>query len=144
MTFLAGENITAARLNRLQPITLTGLGSGTVAASQTNADIPGCTVTFTTSTANAVAHCWWVPDFDLSGPQTGTGTSRLLLDGATASTKTAQYAGETATDRTTVAQMDQFTIASAGSHTIKVQATTLASMTIGLQSTLRVMVVEVA
>jgi hypothetical protein len=143
VSFLAGENLTAGRLNRLQPTTYNAGASGTVPASSTNVDVPGATVTFTTVVANAVAHCYWTTDFDLSGPTTALGTSRLLLDGATASTKTTVFEAEVATDRASVAQMDQYTIATPGSHTIKMQATTPASMTIGLQSALRVVVVEV-
>lgn len=143
MTFLAGENITAGRLNRLQPATYSAGASGTVPASQTNADVAGCSVTFTTAVANAIAHCWWVTDFDLGAPSTTQGTARLLLDGTTASSKTTWFQAEVATDRATVAQTDQFTIAAAGSHTIKMQATTTAGITVGLLSTLRVVVVEV-
>jgi hypothetical protein len=143
VAFLAGENITAGRLNRLQPAVYNGPASGTVAASSTNVDVPGATVTFNTVAANAVAHCYWVTDFDLSGATTTIGTSRLLLDGVTASAKTSTYEAEVATDRSSVAQMDQYTIATPGSHTIKVQATTPANMTVGLQTSLRVEVVEI-
>jgi hypothetical protein len=143
MSFAPGQFITAQRLNRLQPATYTVEAAGTVAASQTNADIPGVTQTFTTETDNAEAECTWSVDWDNSGAQTGTGTSRLLLDGATSSTRFIAWAGEVATDRGIQTQIQQFIIPTAGSHTIKAQATTLANQTIGQYSAMRIVVNEV-
>jgi len=142
MAFAPGQFITAQRLNRLQNRVYFAEG-GVLAASSTNADIPSVTLTFTSETDNAIAHCWWTCDFDLSGAQTGSGTSRLLLDGATSSTRFIAWSGEVATDRGQPANMDSFDLGTAGSHTIKAQATTLANMTVGQYCALRVEVEEV-
>lgn len=144
MTFLAGENITAGRLNRLQPTTYHANGSGTVAASQTNADVPGCTVTFTTAAANAVVDIWWFVQFDLAGPTTTVNTSRINIDaGAQTSPIVAAMAAEVSTDAVTTGQSWKATLAAAGSHTIKVQATTPANGGVGTNNSLKVMVTEV-
>lgn len=143
MAFLAGDLLTAQRANRLQPKKYYRAATGTVAASQTNADVPGLSVTFTTETNGAQVDCAWVVDFDLSGSITTVAASRLLLDGGTASDNSAIFGGEISTDRGTCAQQQQYTIPTAGSHTIKVQATTPANFTINTHSTLVVEVREV-
>jgi hypothetical protein len=117
--------------------------SGTVAASQTNADIPGVTQTFTTETNNATVDCIWTVDFDLSGASTATATSRLLLDAVTSSTRFIAWAGEVATDRSVTTQLQSFVIPTLGSHTIKAQVTTNANQTVGQYSAMRLTVYEV-
>ncbi len=142
MSFAPGQYITAQRLNRLQLTTYDVEASGTVAASQTNADIPGVTKTFTTETANAKVSCTWTVDWDLSGAQTGTSTSRLLLDGVTSSTRFHAFGAEVATDRAITSQLQEFIISTVGSHTIKAQVTTLANVTVGQYSAMRIQVTE--
>jgi hypothetical protein len=146
MAFLAGENITAGRLNRLQPKPYFVKATGSLAAGSTNADVPGCSIPFTTEAANAVVKCSWSTDYDLSGASTTLASSRLLLDGATGSdvfTINQENAGG-ANDRITAAQFWQFTVASAGAHTIKMTATTPANVTINVYTVIELLVIEVA
>lgn len=143
MSFAPGQFITAQRLNRLQDASYVAECSGTVAASQTNADIPGMTETFTVEADGAEAICSWSVDFDLSGATTSPGTSRLLLDSVTAGTRILVYAAEVSTDRSLVTSFLSFTGLTAGVHTIKAQATTPANMTVNTQGTLHIRVKEV-
>lgn len=143
MPFLAGETITAGKLNRLQPKTFYASASGTVAASQTNVDIPGCSITLTTETNNAQVDIWWSTAF-YSGATAPTtfGASRALIDGsgapvyAISDSRTINAKDVPSQDWTT-------TIAAAGSHTIKLQVTTPANMTVSTYTALRVVVTEV-
>jgi hypothetical protein len=143
MAFLAGDLLTAQRANRLQAKSYYRTASGTVPASSTNADVPGVTATFTTETNGATVDCTWVTDFDLSGAVVIVGASRLLLDSVTASDNSAIFGGEISTDRGTCAQTNQFTIPTAGVHTIKMQATTPANMTINTHTTMTLVVREI-
>lgn len=143
MGFLAGDLITAQRLNRLKATPYWKAATGTLGASQTNIDIPGVTITFTTETNLAVVQCWWYVDADLSGATTNAGFSRALLDNVTPSDVFASFGAEVATDRGTPGQSQLFTIPTAGSHTIKVQGTTPANFTFNVYSTLMLLVHEV-
>jgi hypothetical protein len=143
MAFAPGQFITAQRLNRLQNRIYTVEGGTIAAGAGTNVDVPGITQTFTTETNNAIAHCWWLIDFDLGGAVTSSATSRLLLDGSTGSTRFIAWAGEVVTDRGAVTQMQDFTIPTAGSHTIKAQVTTAANQAIGQYCSMRIEVEEV-
>lgn len=143
MSFAPGQFITAQRLNRLQNQIYTVEGGTIAAGAGTNVDVPGVTETFTTETNNAIAHCLWVIDFDLTGGVTASATSRLLLDAVTSSTRFIVWAGEVTTDRGQVAQVQDFTLPTAGSHTIKAQVTTSALQAIGPYCSLRIEVEEV-
>lgn len=144
MGFLAGDLLTAQRINRLRPTPYFKAATSTLGASSgSNADVPGATITFTTETDLAVVECWWVVDNDLSGATTTTASSRILLDNVTPSDTFAMYGAEVTTDRSTVAQMHSYTVPTAGSHTIKVQATTPANLVINIYTTLRLLVFEV-
>lgn len=143
MTFLAGDLVTAQRLNRLQPKPYVKVATGTLAGAVTNTDVPGCSITFTTETDGATVKCTWFSDFDLSGATTTIANNRLLLDSVTASDNFAMYAGEVTTDRGTVGNTWDFTIPIAGSHTIKVQASIPANMQMNIYTTLSLTVFEV-
>lgn len=143
MTLLAGDLFTAQRANRLQQKTYWKQATGTLAASSTDADVPGASITFTTETNGAVVDCSWSTDFDLTGATTNLGSSRLLLDGVTYSDTLGVFQAAATTDRGTVIATQQFTIPTAGSHTIKIRGTTPASMIINLYTTLSLAVTEV-
>jgi hypothetical protein len=143
MAFLAGDLLTAQRVNRLQDKSYYKTATGTLPASSTNADMPGVTQTFTTETNGATVDCAWVVDFDLSGATTIVGASRLLLDSVTASDNSAIFGAEVATDRGTAAQTNRFTIPTAGVHTIKMQCTTPANMTVNTHTTMLLVVKEI-
>ncbi|MFI1001981.1 hypothetical protein ACIP10_15305 [Streptomyces galbus] len=122
MGYLAGERMTAGRTNRLQTKPYGAVGSGTVAASQTGADIPSATLTLTTETANAryKADC----TFDCLGSGAGgITTARLVVDG-TAQSPLATFQPTAANQRGTISQTYQGTLPAAGSHTLKLIATT--------------------
>jgi hypothetical protein len=144
MAFLAGENITAGRLNRLQPKPYIVKASGSLAASSTNVDVPGCSIPFTTEAANAIVQCSWSTDYDLTGATTTLASTRLFLDTATGSDVFNVFAAEVATDRASAAQFWQFTVSTAGAHTIKMQGTTPANMTLNIYTVIKLLVIEVA
>lgn len=124
MAILAGEKITAARLNRLQPKSYLAPCTTDLAGSVTNTDIAGCSITLTTETANAIAVVDAVFDFDTTGAGTTTnGSCQLLTDGFTeAGVAVFQVGAATANDRSTVAQQWRVPLGAAGSHTLKLQA----------------------
>lgn len=143
MSFLAGDLLTAQRVNRLQNKTYFDEATGILPASSTNVDIPGLSITFTTETDGAKVNCIWSADFNLTGATTSLANTRLLLDGVTPSSNFATFQAGVATDRGTTGQTCEFTIATAGSHTIKMQGTTPANMTVDLYTALTLIVSEV-
>ncbi|MGW1271269.1 hypothetical protein [Streptomyces sp. NPDC002491] len=143
MGFLAGETLTAARLNRLQTKTDGAIGSGTVAVSQTNADVPSATVTMVTETAGARYKVIGVWDFSASGAPGGTSTGRLAIDGA-AQSPLVTFGGTASGDRGTQVQEYTGTLGAAGSHTFKLIATTNTNTTVqGVNSSVTVDITEV-
>lgn len=143
MSYAAGDRITATRLNNLQSAVYGAIGSGTVAASQTNADVTDATVTFDTQTDGAQYIAWCVWDYNASGAPAATSTARLVIDGASQS-PLATFNASGATERNTVSQVYQGTIASAGSHTFKLIATTSTNTTVlGVNSSITVQIMEV-
>lgn len=121
MGFLAGETITAGKLNRIQPTPYEEpCTAALTVTTATYADITGCSITLTTAAANAVYMAEAVFDANVT---VVSGTSlmvgRLLVDGVTDS-GIAVYAMDT-TDRATIAMRWRGLLASAGSHTLKLQ-----------------------
>lgn len=122
MPFSAGQTITAAQLNRIQPVpysaTGTTLASGSLPAS-TEVDIPSATVTVSTSAANA--HYEARGDFDFTVTTVGaTLQGRLSVDGSTVS-DSAVYTAPTNGSRTPGGWTWSGTLALAGSHTFKLR-----------------------
>lgn len=142
MSFAAGDRITAARLNNLQTRVFYAFASGSVPASQTNADIPDATVTFTTLTDNAVFTAFTVFDFNATGTPAGTSTARLNVDGLNMN-PLATFNATGATERGTVAQNYSSTLGTAGSHTLKLIGTTSTNTQIQANSSILVLVEEV-
>lgn len=121
MGFLAGETITAGKLNRIQPATYEeACTAALTVTTATYADITGCSITLTTQADNATYMAEAVFDSNVT---VVSGTSlmvgRLLVDGVTA-TGIAVYAMDT-TDRATIAMRWRGVLSSAGSHTLKLQ-----------------------
>jgi hypothetical protein len=143
VAILAGETITAARLNRLQPVTYRAVSSGVLNGSVTSADIPGLSLPITTETAGARYTALLVVDVDLTGASTALASARLMVDG-TALGEFATFGAEVSTDRGTVAQTYEGSFGSAGAHTVKAIATLAANQSINLYSSLLVTVYEVA
>lgn len=143
MAFLAGENITAGRLNRLQPKQYFAAQTGVLSGAVTNTLVPGCTITLTTEAANAEYTVTWFIDFDLTGVTTGTQLGRPRVDGGVL-TGFADFAGEVATDRGTPGNQATGTLAAAGSHTFDLVATLGAGASVNTASTILVVITEVA
>ena len=124
MPILSGQKLEASTLNHLQPQVYESVA--TVALTRTDtttyADITDATVTFSTETANAIAVV--DAEFDCAVGNADTGTDmngRIMVDGV-AGTRLAKHSLDDAgLDRDTVYMFEKFTLASAGSHTIKLQ-----------------------
>jgi hypothetical protein len=144
VAILAFEIVTAGRLNRMQPVTYYAEQSSSLNMTTTVTDIPGCSITLSTTTDNAVYLAYGIFDFDLGGATTATALGRLNVDGADTG-KTARYGAEVASDVSTVAQQWRGTLASAGSHTLKLRGSTSAGTNLFAfsQSTLTVVIYEV-
>lgn len=142
MGFLAGETLTAQRLDRLRTKTDGAIGSGTVAASQTNADVTSATVTMTTETAaDYKVICVW--DFVATGAPASSSNGRLVIDGVSQS-PLAVFNASGAGDRDTITQVYEGTLSAAGSHTFKLIATTSTVTTVqGVNSSIVVDIKEI-
>lgn len=120
MAFLSGERLSAARLNRIQPTTYYAQASTFLALSTTYADVPGATVTFSTIAdfATIVVDAEFdsaVGSFDTATEMNG----RIMVDGV-AGSALSKHQMDTV-DRSSVFTQEQFTLAAAGSHTVKLQ-----------------------
>jgi hypothetical protein len=143
VSILAGEIVTAARLNRLQPKTYYAIGSGSVAGAASNSDVPSATVTFDTEADNAVYMVHGVWDVNWTGATTTIGTARIAVDG-TVQSPLCTWQAEVATDRGTYGQSYSGTLAAAGSHTIKLVCSPAANQSVeGVNSSISVTIYEV-
>ncbi len=142
---LAGQTLTAGVLNRLQPKTYRAKQTSAINNAQSAADLPGVSVTFTTETAGAKAVAeWFVDARNLSA---GAAASAMfvyaLLDGVTSSDTYAGFRGSAASEQANVSACMDFTIAAAGSHTIKLQTNQVLNHSINVYTSLLVTVYEV-
>jgi hypothetical protein len=124
MPVLAGDIVSAATLNNLQSKSYTAPATSNLVGSGTNADVPGATVTLTTLTNNAVYEVAASFDMQFTAGTTALASGGLDIDGAvqTARALWRQAAGAL-NDRANVAQVYRGTLATAGSHTLKLVAT---------------------
>jgi hypothetical protein len=141
--FLAGEFLTADRLNRLQPVDYEAPATAALSvATATYADIPGCSVTLNTTTPNAAFKAWGVFDCSVTTTNaTALIVGRLLVDGVNQN-GIAVYAMDTA-DRATIGMVWTGTLGAAGSHTLKLQGGLTAAVASGgsiLQSDTKLLV----
>lgn len=116
-----GSLVVGGRLTGPQVLTATGSGTPQGITS-TEADITGATITFTTTKANTLVMA--VGTFDASiGTGSGTGViqGKLSVDGSNQTT-VATGTFPTTSMRATVCQTWVVTLASAGSHTLKLRA----------------------
>lgn len=147
MPFLAGDIITAQRLNRSQPKRDYVKCTSIIPVSSTNTDIPGATLTFTVETAGAECLVFWTTDFENqgAGPASGaTSNSRVILDsGAAQADASTIFGSNTTGGRASVAQNGQFEGLSVGSHTIKIVGNTVAGTRTNFQTTLTYLLFEV-
>lgn len=143
MAYASGDRMTATRTNNLQTKIYYAIGSGTIAASQTNADVTDATVTFDTTTNNATYAAFCVWDFNVTGTPAAASTARLDTDGVDQS-PLATFNGTANNERGTVAQNYSDVLPTAGSHTLKLQATTSTVTTVlGVNCSILVLVEEV-
>ena len=145
MGFLAGDIITAQKLNWLTPVILGAQASGTVGPSSTNVDIPGTTLSPTTSNAGALIKVFWYAAFyTAAGSLLGAlNTARAVIDGV--GTVTFAIAGPDASGaagKQQGAASVVTTLAASGAHTIKLQATTGAGVTLQIYSGLDIEIIE--
>lgn len=144
MALVSGNRATGDRINNLQSKIYYAIGSGTIAASQTNADVTSATVTFETLTDNATYAAFCVWDFNVTGTPAASSTARLDVDGVDQS-PLATFNGTANNERGTVAQNYSDVLPTAGSHTLKLQATTSTNTTVqGVNCSILVIVEEVA
>jgi hypothetical protein len=131
MAFLAGEIVTAGRLNRLQPVTYEAIATALLTmTTATPADVPGASVTLTTAAADAAYTA--VAVFDAEVLATSASVlmlGKLVVDG-TSQSGVAVYGMDTL-DRATVVMTWTGTLGSAGSHTLKLQGNLTASLATG-------------
>ncbi len=140
--FLAGENVTAGRLNLLQASVYQAKAtSATGGGATSNTDVPGCSVTFNTVNPNATFHVVYFGDFDLTGATTLVGLTRPKIDGVIVGTYACYQAG-VATDRSTPGNFYLGTLPTAGSHTIGLVSTLPANMQLNIVTQLLVTVYE--
>lgn len=139
----AAAKLRASTANLFQPAEYSALCTVDLPAGSTGVDITGATVTFTTINANAAFTARATFDVDLTGAATTTSTGFLVVDGAVQSAE-AHFAAEVSTDRGTCYQQWTGTLATPGSHTIKLRGTTGANVTMRLTHTnLTVTITEV-
>lgn len=139
--FAAGDVITAQKLNWLAPKWYSAQATNTTGPSATT-DIPGLTQTISTETAGAIATLWWFVSFYASSTApTTNGTAQAFLDGVgVGNFIIADHRVGSA--KWTPGQSIQMTVASAGSHTFKVQAITPANMTTAIYCSLTIAIQE--
>lgn len=142
----AGGIVYASDVLRARTLILDDYSTGSFGASQTDVDIAGISISFTTETDNAEVSATWFIQADLSGASTATLSARARISGpasyATAAAVFATYAGEVATDASTVGQQYKFTLGVAGLYTATLRGTTSANQTINIYTSLRCAVQE--
>lgn len=120
MAWLAGEKITADRLNQPQPLFQLASGDLTIPQNATTpTDIPGATITFTTLRADAAARVRAAFDWNLTATGTGFCYGVLVVDGVV-QTGPAIFTAQSVETRFSGYQQWNLILPTAGSHTIKI------------------------
>ena len=120
MAFLAGETITAGRLQRLQPTPYAATGTSNLTLASTETDVPGASITLTSETNGALYVCQAVFSFDIVTDTTDRAEGILHLDGTQVSGN-ARWAGQDALNFAMAPQQWQGALGSAGEHTLKLR-----------------------
>jgi hypothetical protein len=141
MPFLAGDIITAQKLNWLSPTIMGAQCSGTLAGSITNTDVPGCTLTPTTVNAGALLKVTWFAAFYAGVASATNCTVRVLVDGV-GSTMLALASADTSTSKQQGGGSWVTTLAASGAHTIKLQATLPVSQTLQTLTSIDIEIIE--
>lgn len=122
MAFLSGDRLTASRLDAIQPVTY---GPAICDASLTRtvttyADISGCSITFTTLTDLAIVVMTGVFDCAVGTSSATTDMNgAIVLDGVQESVLAKHQMDNL--DRDSVTAVSRNSIATPGSHTVKLQ-----------------------
>lgn len=119
---LNGEPVSADEWNRrMRVLVETAVCSSALALTATITDVPGCSVTIETEAANAVYIAYGVFDMEQLAASTTTIAVGILDVDGTDDTRQAIFQGLADNSRATVAQVWTGVLASAGSHTFKLQ-----------------------
>jgi hypothetical protein len=132
MAFQAGDPLTAAQINNITTKYLEARSSADEVPDTTLTDVNGATVTFTTALANTVVRVESFWDLNIATGATYIGT--LYVDGVVEATGEC-HANVSATARMSLAQGWTVTLASAGSHTLKLRRVMTANVTANLFGT---------
>jgi hypothetical protein len=143
MPILAGGIITAGQLARMQPVPYKAVASSALAGAVSNADVPGCSVTFTTQAPGAIVVAHIVCDFDPSGTVSTLSNGRLAIDGTGVGEYAVYQSAGAISDRQSTPQSYRETLGAAGSHTVKMIATLATNVTMNVYTTLEFTVYEV-
>jgi hypothetical protein len=108
-----GLSMTSLQMSFLTPAVL-----GLVAAE---ADVPGTTITFTTTAPNAVVFAIWFGDYEANAANTATGVTMLRIDGVTLASPAATWRIDAVNSRGTTGNADIRTV-TPGSHTAILRA----------------------
>lgn len=129
MPILAGDVVTAAQLNRLQPTTYQATASAALSGAATDTDITGASITLTTETDDAVVEIKAAVSFNWSA-NTAVATVECWQD-STALTGKAICDPDNTTGRVTAYQQWRLNPGPAGSYTFKLVGESIpASMTV--------------
>lgn len=147
----AGDPIAADHVNWAATKWYEVEATGSLGASQSGILVPGCTINFTTETANATMLAWYVLRADptassatavMSGRAVVTAGPGSFNQGASAYAVAAWNAGA-AGDLMTTGNQTKITLGAAGTYTVQLLATTGANESIGVYSSLMIAVQEV-
>lgn len=84
-------------------------------------DVPGTTINFTTTSAQAFLVAWWFADYEVIAASTSIGSTKIRVDGTTNTANSANCRQTAVGDRATTAQADLQVLAP-GSHTAVLRA----------------------
>ncbi|MFD9706216.1 hypothetical protein [Lentzea sp. NPDC059081] len=119
MPFASGSRVTAAALNRITRVDLEATVSSDLTVLTSTADVPGASITLTTTQANTKVKVTASLDAEITGA-TDFLFGRLVVDGVDASGDVNfKVSGS---NRIPVAKTWTITLGSVGSHTIKLRA----------------------
>jgi hypothetical protein len=144
----AGDPVYASDVLRAKPTIIDDAATGTLTGANTDVDIPGISISFTTETAGAtVSATWFVQAQNTSGTPAAAINARARITGPSSYVSvSAQYAiwrsGGAVTDQGTPGNQYTFTLGAAGLYTATLRGTTVANSTFNVYSTLRCIIQE--
>jgi hypothetical protein len=145
MSFLAGDLLTAQRVNRLAPKVYHVKSSGTLPASSSGRGHPrrDLHLHHGDGRRHGLTCCSSWTSTTRHRPEQASARCGRFLDGATGGSLFGIYGANITDGRSTIGNQDQFIVPTAGSHTIKLTATTPVAMTVNQYTSLKLVVSEV-